>query len=55
MNLSACTAYLHVAIGRAYGSNGIARKLISLTLALAMLGIALAYRFGLLLLTVYLN
>ena len=55
LNLSVCAAYLYAAIGRVYGSRGIARLATSLTLAVATLAIALAYRFGLLVLTVYLD
>lgn len=50
-NLSACTAYLHAAIGRVYGARGATRVVTSLILAVAILAIVLAYRFGLLVLT----
>jgi hypothetical protein len=50
-NLAVCAAYLHQAIGRVYGAKGVWRIVASLTLAVAVLAITLAYRFGLLWLT----
>ena len=51
VNLGACSVYLFMAIGTVYGLKGAARAVTSLVLAGAILGIALAYRFGLLVLT----
>jgi len=51
--LAAITAYLYAAIGRVFGAAGATRISTSLVLAVAILAIALAYRFGLLLLTLY--
>jgi len=51
LNVSATAAYLYVAVSRVYGAVGAARIVTSLVLATAVLLIALAYRFGLLLLT----
>ena len=51
VNLSACAAYLYFAIGKVYALEGAPRVATSLVLAVAILVIALAYRFGLLVLT----
>ena len=53
LNLAACAVYLHLAIREVYGARGISRVAASLALAVAILGIALAYRFALLILTLY--
>jgi hypothetical protein len=53
LNLAACVAYLYAAIGRVYGTTGAARIVTSLILGIAVAGIALAYRFGLFLLALY--
>jgi len=50
-NLAASAAYLYVAIGAVYDARGATRVVGSLTLAVAILAIAQAYRFGLLVLT----
>jgi len=49
--VSASAFYLFVAVSRVYGAAGAARVVASLGLAIAVLAITLAYRFGLLVLT----
>lgn len=53
VNLIACAAYLYVATGAAYGARGALRVVKALTLALAVAGILLGYRFVLFLFTLY--
>jgi Protein of unknown function (DUF3667) len=53
VNLAACAIYLYVATGTAYNARGAARAVKALTLAVAVLGILLGYRFVLFLLTLY--
>ena len=49
--LAACTVYLYVAIGRAYGTRGVRRIAQSLLLAIAVAAIVIGYRFVLFLVT----
>jgi hypothetical protein len=51
--LVACTAYLYVAIGPAYGAKGAARWIEAILLAFAVGAIVLAYRFALFVITLY--
>jgi hypothetical protein len=53
LNMVVCATYLFLAIGRVYRAQGIARLATSLALSVGVAAIALAYRFGLLLLTLY--
>jgi hypothetical protein len=52
-NLVVCAAYLHQATGRVYGAKGVWRIVASVVLSAAILAIVLAYRFGLLWLTLH--
>lgn len=52
-NLAACATYIAVAIGPVYGAHGAMRIAKALFLALAVGAIVLAYRFALLLVTLY--
>jgi len=52
-NLAACAVYLYLATGTVYGAKGAARVIASLGLAVAFAAIALGYRFGLFLFTLY--
>lgn len=52
-NLAACATYIAVAIGPVYGASSAARIVKALFLALAVGAIVLAYRFALLLITLY--
>lgn len=52
-NLAVCAAYLHQATGRVYEARGVWRIAASVILAVAILAITLAYRFGLLWLTLH--
>jgi hypothetical protein len=51
LNLAACAIYLWFAIGRFYGSRGVARVARAAGLAFAVLGILLGYRFVIFLVT----
>ena len=51
--LIVCATYLYLAAGTVYGAKGVARVLKALPLAVAVGGIFLAYRFALLLITLY--
>ncbi len=53
INLAACSAYLYVATGTAYGARGALRVVKALALSLAVIGILLGYRFVLFLFTLY--
>src|SRR5205085_11981741 len=53
VNLAACGVYLWFATGRFYGSRGVARIARAAGLALAILMVALAYRFTIFLVTLY--
>jgi hypothetical protein len=48
-----CATYLYVATGTVYGARGALRIVKALTLALAVAGILLGYRFALFLFTLY--
>lgn len=52
-NLGACATYLFIATGRVYGGSGALRALKALTLAVAVGGIVLGYRFSVFLITLY--
>ena len=53
INLAASATYLYLATGTVYGARGAVRIVKALTLALAVAGILLGYRFILFLLTLY--
>lgn len=55
LNLAASAVYLYFAIARVYEARGALRVVNSLLLSIAVLAIALAYRFGLLVLTLRLT
>jgi hypothetical protein len=52
-NMAGCATYLYVAIGRVYRARGAARLVASLVLSVGVAAVALGYRFGLLVLTLY--
>ena len=45
LNLAACFAYLYLAIGRAYGTQGLTRALAALFLSVCVAAIVIGYRF----------
>jgi hypothetical protein len=51
--LTCCALYLYFAMGKVYGARGIAGAAMAATLAIAVGGIVLAYRFVLFLITLY--
>ncbi len=53
INLTACIAYLHLAIGRVYGARGALRGGKALMLGIAASAILLGYRFTLLIITLH--
>lgn len=53
LNFVACATYLYLATGTVYGARGVARVAASLMLTAAVAAIALGYRFGLFLFTLY--
>jgi hypothetical protein len=53
MILGTCAVYLYVAIGRVYGTRGVAGALKAIALSLVVGAIVLGYRFALFLITLY--
>jgi len=53
INLAACLAYVHIAIGRVYAATGVARLFKALALTVAVGCIVLGYRFLIFLITLY--
>lgn len=52
-NLSACAAYLYLAIGPAYAARGVARYGVTAILAVSMAALFIGYRFAIFLITLY--
>ena len=52
-NVAACSVYLYLAIGRAYGARGISRLLKAVWLAAVLAVLFVGYRFAIFLITFY--